>query len=25
VVKAPQHELQMQEALEQLARDLAGD
>jgi hypothetical protein len=25
VSKAPQHELQMQEALEQLARDLAGD
>jgi hypothetical protein len=25
VVKAPQHELQMQEALEQLARDLAGE
>jgi hypothetical protein len=25
VAKAPQHELQMQEALEQLARDLAGD
>jgi hypothetical protein len=25
VVKAPQHELQIQEALEQLARDLAGD
>jgi hypothetical protein len=25
VSKAPQHELQMQQALEQLARDLAGD
>jgi hypothetical protein len=25
IVKAPQHELQIQEALEQLARDLAGD
>jgi len=25
VSKAPQHQLQMQEALEQLARDLAGD
>jgi hypothetical protein len=25
VVKAPQHELQIQEAFEQLARDLAGD
>jgi hypothetical protein len=25
VVKAPQHELQIQAALEQLAKDLAGD
>jgi hypothetical protein len=25
VVKAPQHELQIQEAFEKLARDLAGD
>jgi hypothetical protein len=25
IVKAPQHELQIQEAFEQLARDLAGD
>ena len=25
IVNAPQHELQMQEALEQLARDLAGE
>ncbi len=25
VAKAPQHDLQIQEALEQLARDLAGD